>query len=510
MTKSVNDAPADASVMGDNNLADGGLILISRIVAQGSGFLIFLVAVQFLSQAEFGLFAVASSTSILMLYIARTGWGQYIMAGRVETSHTGFILGLALSWGVIISAAGVCIGAAISHFMNNPTFGHVISLISLTIVPACYASVNESAMIRNGQVRQAAMIWIIAELAALAIAVITLFLGWKEYGLVAGRVTSAVFTVFGNLLFNKMKPTLRGVQGLFSDATKFYRDLLGTLLLGFAGANSGLYVVGFMFGEAAAGVYRAAARFSAALKEFIWEPSGILAWKNIPPSEAEIADGVDKKRVIGERYLDFMGIFALIVCPIMLGAAAVSNELTLLLLGRDWQDVGPLFFLLIISALFWLPFNIATVVLAALEESTTIFKLQSMHLVVFLISLFGLGWYSPLVAAAVHIPPVMLLAIIGFRASARLIERPFSELVNSVAAPFLCALIMLMVVYAFRSFLVQQEIHTLLVLSASIAAGAGIYIGLALIFCRALFFDAYTAIASNISNPFVTNQPETK
>ena len=83
----------------DNHLADGSLILISRVIAQGSSFLIFLVAVQFLTKGEFGQFAVASSTAIMMLQIARSGWGQYILAGRVESEQIGFIFAVALIWG---------------------------------------------------------------------------------------------------------------------------------------------------------------------------------------------------------------------------------------------------------------------------------------------------------------------------------------------------------------------------------------------------------------------------
>ncbi|MEL6694487.1 MAG: oligosaccharide flippase family protein [Pseudomonadota bacterium] len=477
----------------DNHLADGGLILISRVIAQGSSFLIFLVAVQFLTKGEFGQFAVASSTAIMMLQIARTGWGQYILAGRVESEQIGFIFAVALIWGTIFSLIGVCVGLLVAALMSDPTLGYVIALIALTIAPACYANVNSSTMIRNGQVRYTAIIWIVAELAALAVGIATLFMGWKEYGLVASRLAASIIMVFGNLIFNKAIPTLKRVDGLFKDATKFYRDLLGSVMLGFAGANSGLYIVGFMFGEAAAGAYRAATRFSAAIKEFIWEPSGILAWKNIPPSDAELASGIDKTKVVGERFMSFSRVFSLIVCPLMLGAAAVSSELTAILLGPEWQDVGPMFMLLTITNLVWLPFYVSNSVFAALDASSKIFKLQLIHLVVYFIGLFAIGWYSPVVAAAVHIPPAVVMLALAFQEVAKLLDRPRSDIVSPFAGPFMCAAAMMAVVFGARSIIVQYDLGAVLQLTTLVLIGATSYIALVVVFCRAVTIEAVNA-----------------
>ena len=510
MSTTEHDQSARPTPREDNHLADGSLILISRIVAQGSSFLIFLVAVQFLTKGEFGQFAVASSTAILMLQIARTGWGQYILAGRVESEQIGFIFAVALVWGTIFSLIGVCVGLLVASLMSDPTLGYVIALIALTIAPACYANVNSSTMIRNGQVRYTAIIWIVAELAGLAVGITTLFLGWKEYGLVASRVAASVIMLVGNLIFNKAIPTLKRVDGLLKDATKFYRDLLGSVMLGFAGANSGLYIVGFMFGEASAGAYRAATRFSAAIKEFIWEPSGILAWKNIPPSDAELASGIDKKAVVGERFISFSRLFSLIVCPLMLGAASVSSELTSILLGSEWQDVGPMFMLLTITSLVWLPFHVSNSVFAALDASSKIFKLQLFHLIAYLIGLFAIGWYSPVVAAAVHIPPAVIMLALAFQEVAKLLDRPRSDIVSPFAGPFICAVAMMAIVFGARSFMAQYELSAIIQLIALVLVGAISYIGLVVAFCREVAIEAVEAFTENLTKMITSSSSKTK
>jgi|GEM_PF-6217693 len=468
------------------HVKDGGFILASRVVAQGSQFAIFLVAVQFLTQAEFGFYALATAICSLLIIVSKTGWANFILAGQVRAENVGFIYSIAMLWASILTFVGVGIGLTTTAFMTVPTLGYVIALLSLVLIPTTFSSVNEATMFRRGQVRIAATIHIVSELTGLVIGVATLFMGWKEYGLVAARASTAVFAAICNIFLLKAVPNFRGTKVIFLHAVRFYKDLLAAVLLTFFGNYSGLFIVGFMFGGAAAGVYRAASRFSGAISEFVVEPSNALAWKNVPLSDEELEAGVDAQSQVGARYLSFMRVFALIVSPVMLGIAAVGPELALLLLGQDWAAVGPIFSLLIISSMFAITFYSSGVVFAALDQSSKILKLQFISLVAVLSSLLSLGWFSPLVAAAMHIPPFIFMVWLSTREAGKTLNLPQSDILGALYRPFFCAVAMAGMVTAVRYLLIDSGAGTTGVLVGAIATGVLVYVSLAFIFCREL------------------------
>jgi len=476
--------PDGADAGGGDALATGGLVLLSRIVAQASQFLIFLAAVRFLTTAQFGVFALAIAVAVLMQQIAQAGWGQFILSGRCRRSRAGFVQGVAIASGIIFSIVGVLVGLAMRAWMGEPTLGNIVMLVSPTIVFLCFASTNESVLLRENRVTVVAGIWISAELVGLVVGIATLFMGWNEYGLVAARISVAGVRTGLNLFVNSGLPTLIGPRAEWRELLEYYRDLLVTTLLNYTGGYSGLFIIGIFFGASVAGIYRAASRFASALMEFIWEPSGILAWKDIPPTEAEIETGEPMTGIVAERYLSFLGFFAFLVSPMMLGAAAVAPELTGLLLGREWLAAGPIFSLLVIANLFLMPALVSGPVFSALGYSARIMQLKMVQVLGTLALLLSIGWISPIYAAGAHIPSAVILSVVAFWIVSRILEVKFSDAIGAVSGPFLCAVGMAVAVSLLRIGLASAGWPLLAILAVSILAGMAVYLLLATVFCR--------------------------
>lgn len=476
------------------HVKDGGFVLASRVVAQSAQFLIFLVAVQFLNQSEFGYFALATAICSLFIAAARAGWGQYILAGHVREENTGFIYGLAMVWGLFLSAVGITIGLLSAWWMETPTLGYVIALISLTVTPTCFAGVNESTMLRRGQVRIATVIWMVAEVCGLVVGVCTLFLGWKEYGLVAARFAATAITTLLNIAFLKATPSLRGDRETFTKSIMFYKDMLGTVILSFFGSNLGLFLIGFMFGGAAAGIYRAAARFSGAITEFVWEPSSILAWKNIPMTEDELSENKDAQTCVRDRYLNFLQIFAFIVCPVMLGAASLGPEIVTLLLGEEWRGAGPIFSALIIAGMFHMLYWIGNVVFASLDRTTDILRLQLAAVAILLLLIASLGWVSPLTAALMHLPQALILLWLAVRKISLLLGMNMRDLVTQILPQLICAFGMMAGVLLFKSLFKEHGLENTYVILLSVFSGVAMYLMLALFVCRKLLLELISIV----------------
>lgn len=484
------------------HLKDGGFVLASRVVAQSAQFLIFLVAVQFLSQSEFGYFALATAICSLFIAAARAGWGQYILAGHVREENTGFVYSLALIWGLFLSAVGIAIGLFFAWWMETPTLGFVIALISLTVTPTCFAGVNESTMLRRGQVRIATVIWMVAEICGLVVGVSTLFLGWKEYGLVAARFAATAITTLLNISFLKATPSLRGNREIFTKSIMFYKDMLGTVVLSFLGSNLGLFLIGFMFGGAAAGIYRAAARFSGAITEFVWEPSSILAWKNIPMTEEELSKNKDARTCVRDRYLNFLQIFAFIVCPVMLGAASLGPEIATLLLGEEWKDTGPIFSALIIAGMFYMLYWVGNVVFASLDRTQDILQLQLAAVAILLLSIASLGWVSPLTAALMHLPQALIVLWLAVRKISLLLGINMRDLVKQVLPQLVCAFGMMAGVLLFKSLLKEHGLENIYVILLSVFSGVVMYLMAAHFVCRKLMLEIFSILMN-----FKNNRP---
>ncbi|MEM6625340.1 MAG: oligosaccharide flippase family protein [Pseudomonadota bacterium] len=467
-----------------NVIADGGAVLFSRIVAQVCQFLIFLVSVRFLTQAEFGLFALATAVSMILYHISRAGWGQYILSGRVVGEHVGFVYGASIVVGGLMTLVGVMIGGGVAAVMNDPVLGQILACVSLTIWPMSYCVANEAVLLRKGAIRTVSGIWIVAELSGLVVGICALLAGWKEFGLVAARLAATFIMLVANLYLNQHRVTFSSTPSVRIELLSFYRNMVASSLLTHASGYLVLFVVGVMFGPAQAGLYRAAARFAGAFNELINEPGGVLAWKLIPPRTSDAPNSEALPAFVGKRLKSYASSFFVVVFPMFVGMACTSHEITLIVLGDDWAGAAPLISAIALASLFATVIVVSAPAFSALGFPGDITKLKILEIFVMAACLAMFGWIDPFWAAMVHIPASLVLAMAGLFLAAMRTNTRLETYFSSIFGPAAAALLMATVVLWVRSVANDLVLPTTATLIVMVLVGAATYCAAAFVICR--------------------------
>jgi O-antigen/teichoic acid export membrane protein len=194
-----------------------------------------------------------------------------------------------------------------------------------------------------------------------------------------------------------------------------------------------------------------------------------------------------------EAYLRSSAAIAILAFPMMLGIAALSEEIVVVVFNPDWRDAvsAPLSILALAGMVQSVLFANGSVFQAA-GRTDRMFLFGAITAVLSLTGFFvGLRWGVTGVAAGYLAANILLLAP-GFALSLPLIETSVGSLLKRLAPPLAAAVGMATIVYVAKSFISESNVY--LRFGALVGVGVASYAALARFICSAGIEDLRRAI----------------
>ena len=208
------------------------------------------------------------------------------------------------------------------------------------------------------------------------------------------------------------------------------------------GGNVDKLLVGRLFGASVLGLYRQVHQLVLVPIEQLNAPIASVA----QPGLSLLQDDADRYRRYYRRIVALIGLATM---PVAAFAMAFAHELTVLILGPNWAEAAPFFFIFAAAAFFRPVLGTTTAVLISRGRSLRLLTITLVSQVVYLVFLGAGAFGGPKGIALAHVvtPAVLLLANLwfAFEGSPVRVRDFFAPLTRPLLAS--CAMVGVLVVY---------------------------------------------------------------
>lgn len=309
---------------------------LSTLINAGLQVLVTAILARLLAPEAFGLIVMASLVLKFAQFFAQLGITQAIVQRRSVTREhvrAGFCISILV--GALFAILVWFSAPVVATAFGSRELGEVLRIMGLSFFITGLSATASSILIRDMRFRSIALTNVAAyTLGYAAVGVVTAFLGWGVWSLVAAALTQSLLVCAGYNLLGR--PAAKPIA-----KWRPYRELLlfgSTLSLAqfveFVTNNLDLIVVGRVSGSAALGYYSRALNLTAWPMYYMsWSLSQVLF-----PSFSRVQHDTPK---VSRTYTSLIAVFAGIGLPVALGLSGAAREVVHVLLGPQWDPAIP-------------------------------------------------------------------------------------------------------------------------------------------------------------------------
>jgi len=438
MTEFTDPSPAS----GRKTLGDGAFAVAERVISQVAQFVVFVIAARILGPAEFGVFALVSACSILLLRVAEVGWAPFIMSWHGDATVPRQVLLIAVLCGLIFGALGLAGGGVAAWLFPGGAVLELIVLFSIWIALANASSAQKGIMIWQGRLKASAVCEIVGELTGTAVAIASLYAGHGVLSLAFGKLAMQIVHLTMSFGVTRLAP-LPGLRGeVLRDLRIFSTQIFTSRMLANLRLYIATFIIGGALGPAAVGYYRAADRLVSAAAEIIAVPGLMLAWSQLRRArDAGAPEGRTAR--INREVARFLKVIIAGGAPILLWLAVLGQDLIAGLLSSAWLPAAPVVAILAVARLVSMV-GVMTEPLMSISGQSR--RLPGFNLMIFVMSTavtlaaapFGL--YAISAAQVVGAALTLAATIVLFRRHAGTDWSPILADLRATALPLICGL----------------------------------------------------------------------
>lgn len=372
-------------------------LVISRGWMSVCAFVTFILVARNLTQAEFGVFALASSASVLPQMLVGAGFYEYVI-GR---DSKGLLQRDAESWSMLSGVAGAALVLAFAGFaalvMQAADAAWLLAGFSIVSVLWGYSSIQEAALIRDGRGGAVALVLFLAETVGLVALIAAFENGAGVFSLLVGRLANAA-VVFAGFMWR----TRRGIAIQIDVARaramlRYSGGAVGNRVVRWANGWGIDLVVGLVMSLANVGLFRMGMRIFYSGSAILLEAPQAAILKYLGQAHAS---GETRMRRITLRV---HRLHTALAAPIFVGGAAIAGVFVDTVLGSDWAASGQVFAILCLSAPLLVAMGVNGAVLLASGRTHTLFLYQAGTTVLAMLALLGGGLGGPVSAAVARV-----------------------------------------------------------------------------------------------------------
>jgi O-antigen/teichoic acid export membrane protein len=441
---------------------------ISKLVAQIFSWIATFVIIRLLTQEDYGIVAIVSATFEIITIIATHGFSSSLIKHQLKSHKlSSQVFTTSLLINVLLAMLIMYSSNYIADFYGSKELADVIMVVawfipinSLLIVPSAYLDIDMNFKSR-------ALCDTFAALVNTIVALTLAVSGFGYWALIIGTISNLVCRAVLYLYASDAKFSLTFDFTGCKETLLFAYKLQLNSILWFSYNKLDTFLVGRLLGLQKLGIYNIGLEIASipmVKAASIINQIGFSAFSSLKGDMIK-ANGYLKKALFSS---------ALIIFPIFLGMASVSNEIILLLIGEKWALAGP------VMAIFcWaFPFRMLNMIIQnytnGLGHAGFALK-NSFVIAVVLITSISIGaQYGINETAFAWITGFIIAFSIVLLRTVSVLKTPFKILLCWVI-PFLISVGMFLILYIIETmYLINQSLIISLIVKILVGA---IYIG---------------------------------
>jgi len=320
---------------------------IDLMANQGIQFIIMIILARLLVPEYFGLLGMVMIFVAISETLVDSGFSQALIrekkVNRIDYSTT-FIFNMFFS--LIIFLIIYFSAPVISNFYSEPKLISILRVISLTVFFQAISIVPKTMLTRKVDFKSQTKVSVIASITSGLVAIAMALAGFGVWALVFRIVSQKAVESFMLIYIIRWKPILEFSLESFHKYFTFGWKLLASSLIDTIYKNIYYVIIGRVYSTSDLGFYTNARQVRDALNKGITSSIQRVTYpvlSSIKSEEIKLKYGF-KKSLCLTAYVFF---------PVMLGIAAISNNLIVLLMGSKWEPAILYFQLLCIAALLF-------------------------------------------------------------------------------------------------------------------------------------------------------------
>lgn len=405
-----------------------------------------IIMARLLRPEDFGIVAVVMSFIQISYTVGNLGMGAALVQTKTlarDTADEAFTISSMAALG--LTMIGVVASPFAARFFHIDALTTAMPLLSLQVVLAGMSAVPLALLRREMRFGRVAIVEGSATICNAAVGIALALTGHGFWSLVWAPLAAGIWTLAGSLLASGYRPRISRPSEESRSMLRFGGGLTLKNVFVFAGRNMDNLIVARMLGEFATGLYTRAFNLTRLPQLRVVN----LIYQVSFPAFCRLRD--DKRR-FHDMFERASRLIALLVAPILLGLAAVSEDFTIGVLGPHWAAMAVPLALLSTSALIN---SMHTLVGAAIEASGRVsyevFTQGTYALMIVIGTTVGAHWGIDGVSYAVLTASILFYMLKAMTVHLAL-DLPIHRFVRPIVGPFLAAGAMWAAVHAGLGF----------------------------------------------------------
>lgn len=376
-----------------SRIAVGAAWMIAlRLLDRSIGVLSVVVLARLLVPADFGLVAMATAIIAVVELLSSFNFDVALIQNQQAPRSlydTAWTLNVAMAVLCAVLAAAAAYPA--SAFFGEPRLGPLLLLLSLATLARGFENVGVVAFRKELQLDREFRFLLARRIGVFVVTVSTAIVARSYWALAAGIVVGSVWGVLLSFLLHPFRPRF-GLRAR-GELLHFSKWLVFSNVVETLASRAGDIIMGKSLGAGPLGLYNLAHEVSHLPSTELSAPIN----RAVYPGYAKVA--ADQAQLKG-RYLEVLGLLALLTMPAAVGIALVAPLLVPLLLGDAWRDAVPLTEILALAGLLTALRTNAGYVFLARGRSELLALLNAVRLALIVPALFvGVVYFGILGAA---------------------------------------------------------------------------------------------------------------
>jgi len=304
---------------------------IDQFANQGITFIAGIVLARLLSPREFGLIGMITVFIAVSESFINSGFSSALIRKKDCTNvdfSTVFYFNLAI--GILLFVILFFSAPAIAHFFKEPQLKSIVQVLGIVLIIDSLTLIQRTILTKRIDFKLQARISIIASLGSGFVAIIMALNGFEVWSLVAQRLLRQGLNSFFLWLWNSWKPLLVFSKLSFKELFGFGSKLLFRGLIDTLYRNIYYLVIGKYFSAQELGYYTRADDFKRIPSQNL---NGIINRVSYPV----LASIQDDKPRLKDNYQKLIRSTMFITFVLMLGMAAVADNMIISLISEKWK-----------------------------------------------------------------------------------------------------------------------------------------------------------------------------
>jgi len=443
-----------------------------RILGQGISFAISVTLARILLPENYGVVALAGMFTVLLGIFINCGLGTALIQKKdADDIDFSTIFWMQTAFATIIYAIVFILAPFFSGWFKTPELTPVIRVLGLGMILGTYGGIQSVIVSRRMAFKAYFYRTLLGTTSSGIIGIVLAYNGWGVWALVTQHLSAIILntlTVFAQIRWTpKLIVSKKRFIELFGIGSKFM--LSGLIGTGFGQLRG--YIIGF--------------KYTTADLAFFNRGEGLphLFTNNINSSINGVLFPVisklqDDRNAVKHTIRRSIKTSSFILFPILLGLAAIADNLVVILYTEKWIPCIPFLQLFCISECLNILNTANLQALRGMGYAGTLLKLELYKKPVFLVMLIIAMFISPLAIATANCIYTLYSLIINAGPNKKYINYSIKEQAKDISDGLLFALIMAICVYSLKIL----KLNPYILISIQIITGAIIYLSLAELF----------------------------